>query len=322
MRLISGKYIVFTILLLCFLCFVTTSFAATEYPVDLSDAYVVREILPETSHVQKPADMLCRENDILVTDCGANKIIILSLKGEYIGEAGTLGSAPLEFIEPRGIACNEEYVFVVDAKNWRVQVLTHDLTYVDSIRLGRFQYSFTRFLDIAVTENHTVYLTTDDLFFGNPAVYRAGFDEPREKASDHVFVGSLWCHDGTLYALDVAEVHEGDGTMQNLPAARAGLVELHVLDPDERKLDAVVRLQDGYAPTDFQLLDGRMICLSVARACLDAFDMQGNYIETIASLEYNSIFTVTAGCFTATPNGDFLIGNEFEGRLFLVEKVR
>lgn len=91
MRICLAKHRILALAFLCCLCAASTALAAKEYPVNVSEAYVVREILPETSHVQKPAGMLRREHDILVTDSGANKIIILSLEGEYLGDAGTLG---------------------------------------------------------------------------------------------------------------------------------------------------------------------------------------------------------------------------------------
>ncbi len=318
MHMRSMKHPVGALVLLCCLCVTPLSIAARPYSVTLSDAYTMREIYPEVSHVQNPGGMVCRENDILVTDTSANKIIILNFQGEYMGEAGTLGAAPLEFLEPLGITCNDEYVFVVDGANWRVQVLTHDLTFVKSVKLRRSQYSsIFRFIDIAVSDDHTIYLTTDDILPGIPAVYKIELDQTMEKAAEQVLVGSVVYHDGALYAMDMAEAVIDEGV-------KFGHAGLYRYQPETKDFSELFAFEDGYGPMDFMFMGEQIVCLAscVTEPSLDVFDLNGKYQHSIASFAYNSFFRVIDGDFAMTPNGDFLVSNMEEGRLFLIEKAQ
>lgn len=67
--------------------------------------------------------------------------------------------------------------------------------------------------------------------------------------------------------------------------------------------------------------DNQLICLSSNSSTLDVFDAHGNYLRSLASLQYQSIFGGTVSpSIVETPNGDFFLSNPYEGRFFLVEK--
>lgn len=124
--------------------------------------YFVLEITNKTTGLSSPNGIICRENDILICDVAANNIRILDLSGNKLSEIGKLGNAPLEFIRPTGIAQTDQYIYVIDSGNDRIQVLDHNFTFVYEIALPHF-LSEEYFIDIAVTAEESICLSTNCL---------------------------------------------------------------------------------------------------------------------------------------------------------------
>lgn len=61
----------------------------------LNGDYSVSEIGKDLTKISSPYGIVCREKDILVCDLSGNKIVILDMDGNYLGEAGSLGNGPL-----------------------------------------------------------------------------------------------------------------------------------------------------------------------------------------------------------------------------------
>lgn len=289
-----------------------------DYPLNVSNAYEIQEIFTETSHVEVPGNFLCRENDVLVTDIKRNRMISLDFEGNFVGEVGSLGSAPLEFMEPTGIALNEQYIFVLDSGNRRVQVLTHDLTHMQDLHLKRLALEFTSYLDISATKDGTLYFATDSPFPEDAFLYQIDFESTLKPVAAQAFIGSTYYHEGILYALDTGEVKGKKGEGYGFGPGHIGFYQF---DPENKEFIELFRFDDDYGPTDFMIEEGLIYVLSANRSTLDVFDMKGKYLETIADFQFISPLRITHASFVKLPTGDFLVANGLEGRLFLIKKV-
>ena len=90
---------------------------------------------------------LCRDNSVLVT--AEHCVKKYSLDGTFIASVGTQGSGKLEFNTPWAVTTNDKtrLIYVCDAYNHRIQLLTENLTYHSNFGSygkdpGEFQYPY------------------------------------------------------------------------------------------------------------------------------------------------------------------------------------
>ena len=87
-----------------------------------------------------------------------------SLRGEFLSVIGCYGDKNGQFNRPRGLAFNSnKLLYVVDGKNYRVQVFQEDNTFAFSFgkrgnNPGQFQYP----VGIAIDPNNNVLVTEGD----------------------------------------------------------------------------------------------------------------------------------------------------------------
>lgn len=288
-----------------------------EEPAD-DRASGLREIPLADSGVLSPAGMLSLGEDMLVADSEADRLVIVDALGRKTGEVGGFGNGPLEFIDPSGLAANDAFVFVLDAGNWRIQVLRHDLAYVREIPLPRFVHGFFRYEDIAATDD-SIYLSTGNFAPGAPHLYRIGLDSPMEVACDEPFLGTIAYQDGTLYALEMMEADEDNSQLRfGIHAVRP---RLYRYDPAQASLVEMARFDDTFAPLDFIVREEYVVCLVSETKALETYDLAGNRLDVVATLPSGGEIGYWNGCIAETAQGGLLIGNEHEGRLFLLEKA-
>ncbi len=74
--------------------------------------------------------MIAFDNCIILVDNKNGQLLVADKNGDVKERVGKLGSAPLEFQKPTGITKDDQYVYVLDDGNSRVQILDHKLNYV------------------------------------------------------------------------------------------------------------------------------------------------------------------------------------------------
>jgi RHS repeat-associated protein len=62
-----------------------------------------------------------------------NRIQVYSKDGQYLRQWGETGDDPGQFNTPKGIAVDDDFVYVADCENDRIQIFYHDGTYFDDI---------------------------------------------------------------------------------------------------------------------------------------------------------------------------------------------
>ena len=74
---------------------------------------------------------ICIANDqLIVSECGANRVRVFTLKGEYVRTIGESGERDAQFSYPHGVHFDGKLLYVADCANHRVQVFTTDGQFV------------------------------------------------------------------------------------------------------------------------------------------------------------------------------------------------
>jgi len=276
----------------------------------LRDDYHVNEVAKSSSMLSSPCGIICRENDILVCDEAANNIAILDLDGNYLDKIGTLGNAPLEFVRPTGIAQTEKYIYVIDSGNERIQVLDHDFIFVREIPLPHSQASNEYyFIDIAVTTDDCIYLSTNFLDASKSRIFTVSSDEEVTEVSSQSFFGFLTAVDNEVYGTNTLVHYE----TKDSQAARSGESKLRNITMGKDISD----LPYKYTPSDFVYFGNNYYCLSGLCASLDRLDENGVYLDTLMILpSFPSVYTY----LDVSRDGAFYVTDRETGLIYIVRK--
>jgi len=71
---------------------------------------------------------LAPDNTLLACEYGNCRLSRFSLEGEFVEHIGELGRGPRQFNGPRGVAVSDDYIFVADTDNDRIQRLLWERT--------------------------------------------------------------------------------------------------------------------------------------------------------------------------------------------------
>jgi hypothetical protein len=74
-------------------------------------------------------------NELYISDSKHNCIYMMDFKLNSIKTFGTVGEGNDQFNRPFGLYCKEDLLYVCDHSNKRIQILSLDLEYVDTIKL-------------------------------------------------------------------------------------------------------------------------------------------------------------------------------------------
>lgn len=83
--------------------------------------------------IKSVSGIVCRENDILLTDMKENCIFRIDYNGKLIEKIGKTGNGELEFLNPHNIKIYDDEVYILDSGNKRVVVLDKDLKFIEKI---------------------------------------------------------------------------------------------------------------------------------------------------------------------------------------------
>ena len=163
------------------------------------------------SELNRPCGVVITKNeDIVVAECGANRITILNKEGKKVKSFGTKGRKEGQFTVPRGVAISHDgRILVTD--NHRLQKLTFEGDCVKSVGRswpgnGPLQFSYPRSITvhpttgqifIADTFNHRIQVLNKDLTYSHSFGKRGSspeqFNEPYDVTFDN---------EGCLYVSD------------------------------------------------------------------------------------------------------------------------
>lgn len=308
------KKIIYLAYSLCLLFFLAGCAQQEEREIDhvvvRRDDYSLTEIGKDITKLTAPCGILCRTDDILVCDRRENCIVILNKEGEYAGKVGALGSAPLEFIRPTAIAQDQNYLYVIDSGNERIQVLDHQMSFVREIALpepSASEYDF--FFDIAVVPDGDIYLTANFLDKKRARIYRVSEDGAVIWKSPEPFFGFLMSEGEEVCSVNMLVLYETKSAW----GARPGDTKLRSVTEDKDISD----LPYKYSPSDFVFYESCYYCLSGLTATLDRLDENGTYLDSLVSLPP---FSEGYSYLDVSSDGMFYVTDQATGSVYIVRK--
>ena len=81
-----------------------------------------------------------RRNEIYVSVCGQHCIYLFDLNLNQLKKFGRNGTADNQLNGPEGVCCHEDFLYICDYSNVRIQILTLDFEYVKTIQLDSNPY--------------------------------------------------------------------------------------------------------------------------------------------------------------------------------------
>ncbi len=136
-----------------FLIFVFTSCNKLDVFQFITNDQIYKHEVIDTS-ITAPTGILFYNNYLYVTDLKDSSIYCIDLNGSILKKVGSLGSDRLEFKEPTAITAYDSQIYILDSGNYRIQVLTDELEYIDEIPLPySYMYYITPYVDLAVSDS-------------------------------------------------------------------------------------------------------------------------------------------------------------------------
>jgi sugar lactone lactonase YvrE len=103
-------------------------------------------------------------------DTPNHRLLCFDSKGEFKFQVGQRGTAPAEFNYPTHITADNDYIYINDAMNFRVQVMDHDGRFVRAFgTFGRGGGNFSKPKGIAVDHKKRIFVT--DAMFDNVQIF-------------------------------------------------------------------------------------------------------------------------------------------------------
>jgi hypothetical protein len=108
-----------------------------------------------------------------------NKIILFDINFKELKQFGILSRGNDGFFAPSHLRCDDEYLYVCDTFNDRVQILTFDLSYADTIIINDIIYR----MEISETTIYLVTQYTIQLFDSKTRIRKEIYDLTHECSS-------------------------------------------------------------------------------------------------------------------------------------------
>ena len=221
-----------------------------------------------------PAGVLCRDQDIILVDRGKDCLIQADYDGNFIKSVGETGNGPLEFVSPTGITSFQDKIYVIDAGNNRVQILTKNLQFEDEISLTTDSDSPTVYENIAVESEHTIYLCGDSLMDRSITKWKDG---KMTKIGEN-FYGSIYGNEGQIYAVNRGNICvDTDEIAMTVVSGDNYLFQIK-----NDKLTVLGKLPDGLSVNAFTCFDDQLICFASSLAKMYEFNIDGEWEKTLA----------------------------------------
>lgn len=274
-----------------------------------ADGYATENFaaLPEETKV---GGLLCRADDILVVDTAGNNILRFNYDGELIETVGSTGNGDGEFLYPRDLRACGDKLYLLDAKNMRIVVLSQNLSFEKEISLeGLGTSGFTaRHDSMAVLDENTIFLTSNN--------DRKAFllkDQKELITVEEEFQGICAVGGGKAYIV------------QNMVSTGGGNAEtgnVFYAEYDEERGLVKNQLPYNNRPVDIVILGEDMYVLNGLYGAVERCDLNGDYNETLYKFlkTINDRFVFTQLAMDA--EGNFYVADNYNHAIYKVYKEK
>lgn len=234
----------------------------------------------EVDGVDSPGGILCREQDILITDSKNDHLVVADYEGNVLRTIGKSGNGPLEFLSPGDMTAYNDKIYIIDQKNYRVQILDADLNYLDEIETRIVDQNDPEFVfqHIAVNKDG-IYLDGSSFFNDHVYLYQTNEKDPVIIGKN--FYGPLFCYEEKIFATNTSTKVYDKKT--DTMGYRSGLDNyLLLIDDTKKDFSQKTNLMPATDATGFLMNQEGIIVVSPSHSSLFSFDKDGNYRYTLA----------------------------------------
>ena len=99
---------------------------------------LLNEIFQEIKRVSTDGDGYCalnHRNELYVSDQAKHCITLFDLNLNQLKQFGSFGTEKNQFINPYGLCCHGDFLYICEYNNMRIKILTLDFDYVNTIQL-------------------------------------------------------------------------------------------------------------------------------------------------------------------------------------------
>ena len=259
--------------------------------------------------MQTPAGITHFGERYIVCDFEQNCLFVLSDDLNVAKKIGEIGSAPLQFLEPTGVTSTNEFCYVLDAGNNRIQILDTNLQYVEDIPLPSLnhQQGGYRYIDIAVSDDGILYISTDSTSKEDTQIRIIQNGEVLY--SELGINGYLSQANGKVYALETLELFEEGDSM----VATNGMSHLYELTGETYTEIGV--LPNKATPTDFLVYDGEFISASASFMKLYSFTWQGDAKNSLCVLP-----ELSTRCYLISTDTGFILNDAGKSSMYVMTR--
>lgn len=224
--------------------------------------------------IDTPAGVLCRDQDIIFVDRGKDCLIQADYDGNFIKSVGETGNGPLEFLSPTGITSFQDKIYVIDAGNNRVQILTKDLQFENEISLSTDSDSPTVYENIAVESEYVIYLCGNSLMDR----YITKWEDGEMTKIGENFYGSIYGNEGQIYAVNRGNICVDPDEI----AISVASGDNYLFQIKNDNLTVLSKLPDGLSVNAFTCFNNKLICFASSMSKICEFNTDGKWEKNLA----------------------------------------
>lgn len=281
-----------------------------EIPPVENCQYTLEEYKSQELGLERAAGLCVSGGKVYICDYEASTVEVFDKELNYLQTIGGIGMGEGEFSQPVDVEVTEEYIYVLDAGNSRVQILTPDGEYEDEIELTLLasRQGLGNYFSLTVNEEKDVCVSTNTTNQSDNRIRIYTGDEKTVPKGN--VMGCVFQYENTFYAADMMELYERPGT-QGAQSGRNCIYEV-----GEKELKEIAELPYMCTPTDIMVLDGELYMITAAFGQIDRISMEGEVLEGIADVPEKSLSLRLA----AEDTESFYVTNRDTGMVYYLHK--
>lgn len=246
----------------------------------ISENWVVVEHSSQDLNIEQPMGIACDHGKIFICDSSENTIKVFDNKFDFLYSVGSTGNEMGSFLNPSDISILDERAYILDSGNNRLQIIDLEGRPVSAEHLLNLSASQNEYYShLAVLSPSEFAFTVQDIGEDAKIYWWNGRDIETIYSP---FMGSVYGENGKTYAVNLYEF-----TKMSTERTVAESGENSLLIFNGGTLESEIKLPYMYSTADFVVMDEQLFVLSYLWNRLDRFDLQGNYIETIAQFSFD-----------------------------------
>lgn len=279
------------------------------------DTYQVEKLKIEG--LENPAGILCRDKDMLISDHANDKIVLADYTGNIIQEVGITGNGPLEFMSPGEIIEYDNKIYILDEKNFRVQILDEELNYIEEVKLIRADPDNPDFVyqHIAV-DSKGIYASGFSFYSDQVHFYATGSTEPILIGKN--FIGPIQNYKDNIYAINSYNKVYGKAD-DTLSFRGSGGNRLLLIDEASRDFLLEEELPQLTSPSSFVIDENNIVMTSKANQSLLIYNREDQSLSRIALMEgfdEEGLYAKGSTDFSSNNEGVYFVTSPVNGIIF------